>query len=151
MSQVKYKGIAETLMGAIVLIAALIFVVYSFQKTGIKKDFSENQFTIFADFDSVDGLRVGSDVMLAGVKIGTVSEIKLDNNYFFARTLMSLYKDFLIPNDSEAIIVSDGLLGEKYISLNVGGATESLKSGDQIIYTQGSINIVNLLNKFSEK
>tara|TARA_Y100001968_G_scaffold237963_1_gene221276 strand:+ start:64 stop:519 length:456 start_codon:yes stop_codon:yes gene_type:complete len=151
MSSIKHKGAAETLMGAVVLITALIFVIYSFQKTEISRELSDDKLIIFADFESADGLRVGSDVTLAGVKIGTVSEIRLNKEYFYARASMNLSDDFLIPNDTEAIIVSDGLLGDKYISLNVGGSDVPLKAGDQIVYTQGSINIVNLLNKFSGK
>ena len=151
MNSRKNKAPIETIAGAVVLIFAFTFLIYAFQKTDLSDDFRETNFVIHADFDSVAGLRVGSDIMLAGVKVGSVSEIELDAERYVASTTMNLYKDFNIPEDTEAIIVSDGLLGEKYISLNVGGAMDTLTQGDQIIYTQGSINIFNLLSKFVDK
>tara|TARA_A100001011_G_scaffold238004_1_gene245964 strand:- start:23 stop:478 length:456 start_codon:yes stop_codon:yes gene_type:complete len=151
MNSRKNKVPIETIAGAVILIFAFTFLIYAFQKTDLSDDFRETNFVIYADFDSVAGLRVGSDIMLAGVKVGSVSEIELDAERYIASTTMNLYKDFNIPEDTEAIIVSDGLLGEKYISLNVGGAMDTLTEGDQIIYTQGSINIFNLLSKFADK
>ena len=106
---------------------------------------------MYAEFESVDGLRVGSPVLLAGVKVGSVTEISLDTKTYFAKTRLELDRSILIPEDSEAIIVSDGLLGEKYVSVNVGGADSFLKNGDQFLYTQGSVNIINLLNQFSAR
>jgi len=142
---------AETIMGAIVFIVAFLFLLYAVQKTNFKNEFSNNVFIIYASFESADGLRTGSDVMLAGVKVGSVSDINLNKEQYTADTTLSLFDNYNIPEDSEAIIVSDGLLGEKYISLNIGGSAESLKHGDYFLYTQSSINIINLLNKFSSK
>ena len=151
MSESRSRGFIETIAGAIVLILACIFLIYSFQKSGISRQLYNEEFMLTAEFNSVDGLSIGSNIFLAGVKIGTVSDIQLNLDNFLARVTISLYDDFAIPDDTEAIIVSDGLLGEKYISLNPGGSSESLNTGDQIIYTQSAVNIVNLLNKFSGK
>ncbi len=151
MSESRSKDFIETIAGAIVLILACFFLIYSFQKSGISRQLYNEEFILTAEFNSVDGLSTGSNIFLAGVKIGTVSDIQLNLENFLARVTISLYDDFAIPDDTEAIIVSDGLLGEKYISLNPGGSSESFNTGDQIIYTQGAVNIVNLLNKFSGK
>ena len=85
------------------------------------------------------------------MKVGTVSNIELDTQDFIAKTTFSLFENFNIPDDTEAIISSDGLLGEKYISLNVGGSDTNLVDGDEFLYTQSSVNIVNLLGKFVNK
>lgn len=141
----------EVLIGGIVVSIAIAFLVYSIIITGFTKQITGDGFTLHADFQSADGLRIGSDVVLAGVKVGKISEIKLDTEFFQAKTTFLLFKNYNLPEDTEAIVSSDGLLGGKYISLNVGGSDILLSSGDDLLYTQSSINILNLLSKFSSK
>ena len=86
---------------------------------------------------------------MAGVKVGIVSDIQLDKESFQAKATFSLFEDYKLPEDTEAIINADGLLGEKYVALNVGGSDLVLVAGDEFLYTQSSISILNLLNKFT--
>ena len=144
-------NLLETTVGGIVFLIACLFLGYSIKVTSFDKELSSANFKLHATFESVDGLKVGSEVVLAGVKIGSVSKIELDTTNFIARTTMSLFKNFNIPDDTEAIIESDGLLGEKYISLNIGGSDTNLVAGEELAYTQSSINILNLLGKFVNK
>ena len=144
-------GLIETIFGGIVFFTACIFLFYTVKITSLNKELSRNYFKLHASFDSVEGLRLGSEVLLSGVKIGTVSQIELDTQNFLAKTTFSLFDDFNIPDDTEAIIISDGLLGEKYISLNVGGSDNTLAEGEEFLYTQSSVNIFNLLGKFVNK
>ena len=150
MSSKKY-GLIETILGGIVFFIACGFLVYTFKISSLNSQLSSGKFKLHANFSSVEGLKLGSDIVLAGVKVGTVSNIELDTQYFIAKTTFSLFENFNIPDDTEAIISSDGLLGEKYISLNVGGSDTSLVDGDELVFTQSSVNIFNLLGKFVNK
>ena len=147
----KKHGLVETIFGGIVFFIACGFLVYAVKISSLNSQLSSGNFKLHASFTSVEGLRLGSDIMLAGVKVGTVSNIELNTNDFTAKTTFSLFKNFNIPDDTEAIISSDGLLGERYISLNVGGSDTSLVDGDEFVYTQSSVNILNLLGKFVNK
>ena len=146
---VKRDGLIEILIGALVLLVSFGFIIYSIHKTELSKELSNKSFILHASFESIDGIQIGSDVLLAGVKVGTVSKIQLDKDSFQAKATFSLFEDFELPNDTEAAISSDGLLGGKYISLNVGGSEETLVSGDEFLYTQSSPSLLNLLSKFA--
>ena len=144
-------GLKEIFLGGLVFAVAVAFLIYTVFTVGIKEELSTGKFTLYANFQSVDGLTLGSNVVLAGVKVGTVSEIELVRETFQAKVTLSLTKDYKLPDDTEAIINADGLLGGKYISLNVGGSDIALASGEELVYTQGSISILNLLSKFTSK
>ena len=150
MSSKKY-GLIETIFGGIVFFIACGFLVYAVKISSLNSQFSSGNFKLHADFSSVEGLKLGSDIVLAGVKVGTVSNIELDTQDFIAKTTFSLFENFNIPDDTEAIISSDGLLGEKYISLNVGGSDNNMVDGDELLYTQSSENILNLHGKILNK
>lgn len=138
------RNLIETLMGAVVLIVALFFVVTTYQSSGIRKDYG---YTLSADFDKADGISPGSDVRLSGVKIGTVIGQGLNLDNYRAKVDMGIQKEIRVPTDSTAEIVSDGLLGGKYINLVPGADVEMLKDGGVIQYTQSSINLEQLIGK----
>jgi phospholipid/cholesterol/gamma-HCH transport system substrate-binding protein len=142
-------GIAEIIMGGVVLVIAASFIAYSVKSLNLSREISKNNFVLYANFQSVDGIQLGSNVVLAGVKVGTVSKIELDKKSFQARASLALYEDYKLPDDTEAVISSEGLLGGNYVSLNVGGSDLPLNNGDDLLYTQSSISILNLLTKFT--
>ena len=145
----KRDGIAEIVIGGAVFLIALGFIFYSVAVTNFGKDFSNSKFSLQASFESVNGIQLGSNVVLAGVKVGSVSKIQLDKESFQAKVTFSLFEDYKLPEDTEAVINSDGLLGGNFISLNVGGSDIVLESGDELLYTQSSVSILNLLSKFA--
>ena len=147
--KIKKDGLAEIFLGGIVFVIAAGFLVYAILTSNFDKNLSSNNFVLYASFQSVDGIAVGSDIVLAGVKVGVVSDIELDKESFQARTTFSLFEDYKLPEDTEAVINADGLLGGKYITLNVGGSELALADGDEILYTQSALSIINLLNKFT--
>ncbi len=149
--KIKKDGLAEIFLGGIVFIIAFAFLVYAILTSNFDKNFSSNNFVLYASFQSVDGITVGSDIVLAGVKVGVVSDIELDKKSFQAKATFSLFEDYKLPEDTEAVINSDGLLGGKYITLNVGGSELALVDGDELLYTQSSLSILNLLNKFTSQ
>ena len=147
-SDVLKRNFLEIFLGALVLFSALLFLLFSLKFTTFR-DSTNSDFTIVAEFTSADGLKIGTDVKIAGVKVGLVSDIYLNSEDFLAVVTLKLSKNLSIPDDSEAVIITEGLIGQKYISLNIGGSPSSLSEGETLLYSQGSIDIINLFQKFS--
>jgi len=139
------RNIIETIMGAVVLLVAAGFVTLAFQSTSVN---GGNGYEIIAEFDNASGITPGSEVRLAGVKIGVVSGQKLDPETFFAVITMTIDESIKLPRDTSARILADGLLGASFIALEPGGEEETIPPGGRISFTQGSINVVDLLGRF---
>jgi phospholipid/cholesterol/gamma-HCH transport system substrate-binding protein len=137
---------AEILTGAAVLAVAIGFVVYAAQGAGLMRQ--PDSYPLTASFRSAEGVRVGSDVRLAGVKVGTVTRLELNPKTFFADATILLRKDVLLPVDSTILISSEGLLGGNFVELLPGGALDNLEPGDEIEDTQGAVSLISLLLKF---
>jgi phospholipid/cholesterol/gamma-HCH transport system substrate-binding protein len=139
------RSIAEVLTGAVVLLIAAGFLVYAVAHSGRT---TSSGYQLFAKFDHIDGLSVGSDVRIAGVKVGSVTETRIDPQSYMAVVGLSLRNDIKLPKDSSAEITSESLLGGKYLALVPGGDETMLKPGQTITITQGSISLEQLLGKF---
>lgn len=113
--------------------------------SGIKKDYG---YKLSAEFDKIDGISVGSDVKIGGIKIGTVLEQTLNPETYRAKLVIGVKSDIKLPLDSSAEIASEGLLGGKYVNLTPGAESDMLKDGGAIEYTQSSVNLEELLGKF---
>jgi phospholipid/cholesterol/gamma-HCH transport system substrate-binding protein len=137
---------SEVIAGAAVLAAAVGFLVYAGQSTGFTGNAAS--YPLVASFRSVDGVTVGTDVRLAGVKVGTVTALELNPQTFFADATISVRNDVLIPDDSTVLVSSEGLLGGSFIELQPGGSLVNLGSGDEIEDTQGAVSVIALLMKF---
>jgi phospholipid/cholesterol/gamma-HCH transport system substrate-binding protein len=136
----------EVLVGAAVLAVAIGFVVYAAQ--GEAMSAGAGSYELRASFRSVEGVRVGTDVRLAGVKVGTVTELTLNPETFFADATISVQKDVQLPDDSTILISSEGLLGGSFVELSPGGSLDVIPAGGEILDTQGSVSLINLLMKF---
>lgn len=134
----------EALIGAVVIALTLIFLFFGFQSMRLN---NEGKYNVSAVFNRIDGIKLGSDIRMSGIKIGTVSSQELDNITFQARVLMAIDSDILIPDDSSAKITTDGLLGGNYISIEPGGNDIYLESGDEILFTQGSVDLIGLVGE----
>jgi phospholipid/cholesterol/gamma-HCH transport system substrate-binding protein len=121
-------------------------LVYAGHSTGFTGNAAS--YPLVASFRSVDGVTVGTDVRLAGVKVGTVTALELNPNTFFADATISVRNDVLIPDDSTIMVSSEGLLGGSFIELQPGGSLENLGQGDEIEDTQGAVSVIALLMKF---
>ncbi len=139
------RSIAEMLTGAAVLLIAAGFLVYAVAHSGRT---TAEGYTLAAKFDHIDGLTVGSDVRIAGVKIGSVTGTGIDPQSFQAVVNLSVRDDIKLPKDTSAEITSESLLGGKYLALVPGGDETTLKPGQTITITQGSISLEQLLGKF---
>ncbi|MCC6863301.1 MAG: outer membrane lipid asymmetry maintenance protein MlaD [Rhodobacteraceae bacterium] len=139
---------AEVGAGLAVLAAAIGFLVYAEQVTGMSGNASAG-YELRASFRSVEGVTVGADVRLAGVKIGTVKALTLNPKTFFADVVLSVQESVQLPNDSSALVSSEGLLGGNFIELVPGGSAENYLPGAEIEDTQGAVSLISLMMKFA--
>ncbi len=139
------RNAAELLAGAVVLAVALGFLGYAVANTGRSVG---GGYTLHARFDRIDGLTIGSDVRVAGVKVGSVDAARLDPQSYQAVVDFSVAPDIKLPKDTAAVISSDGLLGGKYLALEPGGDSAMVAPGGTLTLTQSSISIEQLLGKF---
>ena len=136
----------EIAVGGLVLAAAVGFVAYMGQVASFGSGGSGYELT--ASFRSIEGVNVGSDVRLAGVKVGTVTGIELDPVTFRANTTVNVQEGILLPDDSAIVISSEGLLGGNFVEVLPGGSPFNLEPGSEIIDTQGAVSLVSLLMRF---
>ena len=136
----------EVLAGAAVLAAAVGFVIYAAQSTGLSANTAT--YDLKASFRSVEGIRLGSDVRLAGVKVGSITALNLNPETYFADATVSVQNGLQLPDDSAILISSEGLLGGNFIELVPGGSDTNLEPGAEIEDTQGSVSLISLLMKF---
>ena len=135
----------EVLAGLGVVLLAAGFLTYAGMGRGVG---AGDSYPLMASFRSADGISVGSDVRLAGVKVGTITKMSLNPTTFFADLEISLDPSVQLPTDSAVVISSEGLLGGNFVELIPGGALETLAAGEQIEDTQGSVSLITLLMKF---
>ena len=139
------RNLLETLLGAIVLIVAIVFLVFAYSSSQLRET---DGYELLARFDRIDGLQLGSDVRISGIKVGSVIEEKLDPQSYRAEVRFTVRDGVELPSDSSAAIVSDGLLGGKYLALVPGGDVEMLGPGDEVTLTQSAINLEDLVGQF---
>ena len=139
------RNIIETIVGALVLLVAGVFVFYAFGKSDRS---GPNGYEILARFGRVDGLKRGADVTLSGVKIGTVTGVDLDRKTYQAVVHMSVASNVELPVDTNAKVVGESLLGNMVVVLEPGGDTNLIKAGGEIDKTQDAIPLTELIAKF---
>ena len=141
------SNVSETLIGAAVLAVAGSFLYFASQSTGLSTE--AGRYTLTASFRSVEGLGIGSDVKLSGVKVGTLTHVSLNPDTYQAVTILAIDNKILIPDDADIKVSTDGLLGAAFLEITAGGSPFMLEPGGEIIYTQGTISLLNLLLKFA--
>ena len=128
---------------------ALLFLTTQLPSSGLKLASSKAGYHINAAFDNVGDLKVGSPVTMAGVNLGEVESIRIDWTTYKAIVSMRIDPQYnKIPDDSDASIQTQGLLGGKYVGIGAGGSETFLKEGSQITLTQSALVLENLINKF---
>ena len=138
----------EAFLGLLVLLVSGLFLFYIYI-TVDTNFFKSDNFQLHARFDNVDGIVAGSKVKLSGVNIGTVKSISLEPTNFYAVITMDFDKEYDFPDDTEASVQLEGLLGGSYISILPGGSDVILLRNQEILYTQGSKSLINLMLKFT--
>lgn len=138
------RNIIETATGAIVILVAVVFLVFSYNVSDLRP---AEGYDVIAKFNAVDGLAVGSDVRVAGVKIGTVVDQTIDQEEYRAIVRMKINPEIELTKDTVVRISSAGLLSGKYVKLEPGGATEKLAAGGELTNTKDVISLEELLGK----
>lgn len=138
---------AEIVAGAAILAVAAGFALFAVRGSGMMS--AAETYPLRASFRSVEGISVGTDVRLAGVKVGTVTGLDLNPETYFADATISIRSDVAVPTDSTILISSEGLLGGNFVEVQPGGALEVLEPGGEIEDTQGAVSLITLLMKFA--
>ena len=137
------ENVLEILVGSFVLIFAFAFVIFSLSNTG----FQQKGKFINAEFGNVAGLKVGDDVLIAGIKVGEVSSNTLDSKSYLAVVKLNLQNNIFIPEDSVAKISSASLLGGQYVEIIPGASDEMLKDDETIYDTRDPVSLTDLLGQ----
>ena len=140
------RSLVETLLGAAVLAVAIGFVVFAYTRSGVA---TVSGYEVSAAFNRVDGIANGSDVRIGGIKVGSVIGRELEPETYRAVLRMSIDETVALSTDSTAAVVSDGLLGGKFIDLQPGGEETFIAAGGRIAYTQSSLLLEELIGKFA--
>jgi phospholipid/cholesterol/gamma-HCH transport system substrate-binding protein len=136
----------EVMVGGLVMAAAIGFLVYAAQIVGVSS--SASSYPLTASFRSLEGVNVGTDVRLAGVKIGSVNAVTLNATTYRADTIISIKDGIEIPDDSAITIASEGLLGGNFVEIVPGGSPFMYDPSSEIEDTQSAVSLVSLLLKF---
>ena len=139
------RNIVETIVGALVLLVAGVFVFYAFAKSDRA---GPSGYEVVARFGRIDGLKRGADVTLSGVKVGTVTSVALDPKTYQAIVRLSVAPNVNLPADTNAKIVSESLLGGTVVALEPGSDDKRIRADGEIQNTQDSIPLTELIAKF---
>ena len=138
----------ETVVGIFVVIG-LICIAYMAVNLGNVGFLGENTYSLFAKFNTVTGLREGNPVNMLGLEIGRVAKFTMDQENQQAIVLLEVNKGIEIFDDAIASIKTEGLIGDKYISIDAGGGGDLLKDGDSITETESPTDIMDLVSKYA--
>lgn len=136
-------NLIEAIIGLIVVLAAVLFVGFAWARTGAGS--GQDGVTFLARFPNVGGVTLGTDVKVAGVRVGKVAGLELDPATYQAVLRLSVDRGLQLPIDSSAAISSEGLLGGNFIALSPGGDSTMLKDGEEIIETSGAPDLMGLI------
>ena len=139
------KTVFETIVGALVIAVAVGFMTFVYDRTSAG---DATGFEVFARFSTVDGLSIGDDVPVSAIKIGTVVDQTLDPAYFRAVVHRGIDPGVALPEDTSAAVVSQRLVGGKYVATEPGGMDEIIPGGSEIKLARSAVNLESLLCKF---
>lgn len=139
----------ELTVGSFMIMGVIAIALMAFRVSGISTEAGSGTYSLKARFDNLGGLTERSKVSMAGVTIGKVTDITLDQEYFAAVVEMEIDKSVdTLSTDTSAAILTAGLIGEKYIGLEVGGEMDNLQDGDWITDTQSAVVLEDLISRF---
>ena len=138
------NNVAETLIGAAVVAVAVAFLAFAYLRTGSG---SLSGYQINARLAKADGLAAGTDVRLAGVKIGSVTDLSLDPKTYLVTVHMNIRDDIKLPTDSSILVTQAGFLGGQYLSVTPGGDDKMMAAGSYFDNAQGSIDVMGLVGR----
>ena len=142
------KYTQETVVGIFVVVG-LIAIAYMTVKLGNIGFLGENSYSLYAKFSTVTGLRTGNPVNMLGLEIGRVESFKMDQDNQVAVVELKINNGIKVYDDAIASIKTEGLIGDKFISIDAGGSGDLLKNGDLITDTESPTDIMDLVSKYA--
>ncbi|SHO51034.1 outer membrane lipid asymmetry maintenance protein MlaD [Desulfopila aestuarii] len=142
------KGTIEIIVGLFMLVGFAAFGYLALQLGEVRWLTGGNTYLLKAEFDNVSGIKKGASVQVAGVVVGSVEAIELGPENF-AVLIMRLQNQVKVPVDSIASVKSQGIIGDKYIQISLGGDEELFNEGDMVTETESAIDIESLISKFA--
>ena len=139
------RGSLETIVGAIVIVIAVLFAMFAYNVTDYGK---KTGYLLFAEFNHVGSIKTGSDVKVGGISVGKVTDLSLNPETFKARISLDIDSKYNFPLDTAVTIGSEGLLGGSFVEIVPGGMNENLEPNDEIEFTQDAVDMLQLLGKF---
>ncbi len=140
------RNAVETVMGAVVLVVAAVFLFFAYTTSQVRA--VGGGYPVSASFTRVEGLRDGGDVRISGIRVGSILSQSLDPQTYEAVVKMEIESGIKLPTDSVAAIASSGLLGDKYLSIVPGAEDEFIKPGGKITHTTPPISLESLIGQF---
>jgi phospholipid/cholesterol/gamma-HCH transport system substrate-binding protein len=128
------------------LLIGIFSLVYISVKLGRLEVIGGKYYTVYADFEKAGGIKPGAVVEVAGVEVGRVKSIRLDN--YQALVELTINKDIKIQEDAIVSIKTKGLIGEKYVQITPGGSDKILSDGGKIRETESAIDIEEIISKY---
>ncbi len=138
----------EFTVGVFLVLGLLSFGWLALQLGEVSWLSSSRSYVIYAEFDNISGVKTGADVQVAGVVVGSVRDISLTDDEV-ARAALQVNKSLKVPVDSIASVKSQGIIGDKYIQLTLGGDEEMFKAGATMTDTESSVDLESLISKFA--
>lgn len=139
----------EALVGGFVVLGILALVFLAYKVSAVNNVGKNGTYTVYADFHTVSGLKKGAAVTLAGVKVGQVDTISLNKETHKARVAVLIDKQYdNLPLDTSVSVLTEGLLGEKYLGLDVGADTVFLEDGDAFEFVKSAIVLERMIDRF---
>ena len=139
------RNALETVIGALVIAAAVGFLVFSYSKADVG---GVAGYPVEARFDRADGLKEGADVRMSGIRVGRIRSLELEQDTYFALVTMEIDDAVHLPDDSSAEIASESLLGGRFLALTPGASEKMLGPGGEVKFTQSPVSLEQLIGKF---
>ena len=139
------RGSLETVVGALVIVIAVIFAFFTYKVTDYGR---KTGYLLFAEFNHVGSIKTGRAVRVGGIPVGRVTELSLNPETFKARISLDIESKYNFPLDTAVTIGSEGLLGGSFVEIGPGGMDGNLQPNDEIEFTQDAVDILQLLGKF---
>jgi phospholipid/cholesterol/gamma-HCH transport system substrate-binding protein len=145
MSKIMKKNTFEIVVGVLVILFSILFVIFTMKITN--KKINEEFYRLYAIFDNIEGVNIGTKVKIGGIEIGEVEKLNIDNNYKI-KLVLKIKKDMLLPTDSNIKIATSGLIGGKYLRVDVGGEEEYLQDKDSFEFTESTMDLEDMITRF---
>jgi phospholipid/cholesterol/gamma-HCH transport system substrate-binding protein len=139
------KNYLEILVGVAIVVVSVVLVLFAVKVAD--KKINQEFYTLFANFDNIEGISIGAKIKIGGIEIGEVDKLLIDNGYR-VRLVLKIKKDINIPADSVIKVSTSGIIGGKYLKVEVGGEERFLKKGDSFEFTESSLDLEEMITRF---